>query len=91
MELYEASKAPIKLFDFYPQDINSTQVEISNFFFNLFNLVFKCLNIKIFEVGSNENNFDSSDSYRLHFVKLTDFFGRLIIYDLQLYGTVESN
>jgi hypothetical protein len=90
LELYEASKAPIKLFDFYPQDINSTQVEIS-ILFMLINLLFKFLNIKTFEVSSNENNFDPSDSYRLHFVKLTDFFGRLIIYNLQLYGSVESN
>lgn len=27
------------------------------------------------------------DNFRFNFLKLTDFFGRLIVYNFQIYGT----
>ena len=30
-----------------------------------------------------------NDSYRVHFEKMTDFFGRIIVYDFQLYGITQ--
>lgn len=42
--------------------------------------------LKVFELDNQE--FEPTDCYRIRFEKLTDMFGRLIIYDFQLYGTV---
>ena len=40
--------------------------------------------LQTFEILKDE--FEASDCYRLKFEKTTDFFGRIIIYNLQMYG-----
>jgi hypothetical protein len=55
-------------------------IKILFFFFTYF--------IKIFNIENNlTEGFELSDCYRFNFVKLTDFFGRIIIYKFDLYGS----